>query len=303
MTQQISIIIPTYNAERYIENCLRSIMTQDYSLDNVEIIIADNCSTDNTIEVIKNLDFKIKIVKECTYLHSPYSARNRGFEQSSGDIIVLLDSDCIPDKNWLAEGINALLTMPADLVGGKVSFSYSNEYSIAEMYDSIMNIKMKESIEKHRCAKTANLFIKRTVFDTIGLFPEGVRSGYDVIWTRKATGRGLKLSYCGDAVVHKPARGFKSLLKKQWRVARAQPVIWKETNDIKTMMISLVKFAIPPSTIRRSIDEYGQPHMQKYVTRLFFFSIIIRAVMIAGNVYGLALLPLRLLKKIFRLSR
>ncbi len=303
MIKSISIIIPTYNAEHHIAKCLQAIMEQDYALDNVEIIIADNCSTDDTLEVVQKFQLNLKIVKECTYQNSPYSARNRGFEISTGDIIILLDSDCTPEKYWLSEGINALLKYSADLVGGKVIFSYNNKYSLAEMYDSIMNIKMKESIERYRCAKTANLFIKRKVFDDIGLFPERARSGFDVIWTRKAADSDFKLIYCDGAVVYKPTRGFKTLLKKQWRVAKAQPVIWKETNDLKTMMISLIKIAIPPSTIRHSINEYGQPYMQKYITKLFLFSILIRTLMIGGNVYGLALLTLRSLKKTFRKSK
>ncbi len=303
MKPSVSIIIPTYNAEKHIKKCLRSVLSQDYAFDLVEIIIADNCSTDNTLSVIKNMQANIKVVKEFNYPGSPYSTRNRGIEQSSGEIIFLLDSDCIPANDWLTHGVNALLNTPADLAGGKVIFSFNNELSIAEMYDSLMNIKMKESIEKYRCAKTANLFIRRKVFDTIGLFPEGFRSGFDVIWTRRATDRGFKLIYCDDAIVHKPARGFTSLLKKQWRVARAQPVIWTETKDIKSMLIALIKIAIPPATIRKSIKEYGQPYMQDYIMRLFFFSIMVRIIMIGGNIYGLATIGFQMVKSAFRISR
>lgn len=288
MKPTVSIIIPTYNAAKHIEQCLSSVLSQDYPSELTEVIVADNCSTDKTLSLIKKKQESVKIVKECTHPGSPYSARNRGIEQSTGEVIVLLDSDCVPEKSWLSSGINALLGFSVDIVGGKVKFTFKDKYAISEMYDSIMNIKMKESIEKHKYAKTANLFIKRKVFDKVGLFPEGVRSGYDVIWTRKATQQGFNLTYCNDAIVYKPARHFRSLVKKQWRVAKAQPVIWKYTGMLKSILLSLLKIFIPPSTIRRNIQEYGQPYMERYITQLFVYSILIRIIMIGGNIYGLA---------------
>src|SRR5690606_14677185 len=150
------------------------------------------------------------------------SCRNRGIEIAKGAVIVLLDATCVPTEDWLFNGIKFLQETDADIVGGNVLFDFEGKMTAGKIYDSLTNIKMKESIEKG-IAKTANLFIKRSAFDKVGMFPEGIRSGADVRWTYRATSNGLKLMFCPEAVVMKPARGFKELIKKQWRVGSHQP--------------------------------------------------------------------------------
>ena len=54
---KISIVVPTFNSERFIETCINSILSQNYQ--NYEVIICDNCSTDNTIKIIKKIIKKI----------------------------------------------------------------------------------------------------------------------------------------------------------------------------------------------------------------------------------------------------
>ncbi len=282
----VSVIIPTYNAEKHIQRCVRSVLEQDYPSDKTEIIIADNCSDDNTTGKAQELADNIIVTKECKYTGSPYSARNRGIEASGGEVIVLLDSDCVPEKQWLSRGTEALLAQKADVVGGGVVFRLDETATFGEMYDAIMNIRMKASVEQHRMAKTVNLFIKRSVFTDIGLFPEGWRSGGDVFWTRSLTAAGKQLVYCDSARVYKPPRKLKGLLKKQWRVATAQPRVWLRQKEYLTLLIHLAKIAIPPRTIRNNIKENGKPFMTRYVYRLFLLSLIVRPVMILGNISG-----------------
>ena len=71
---------------------------------------------------------------------------------------------------------------------------------------------MEESIKTRGVAKTANLLIKSIIFQKIGLFPEKIRSGGDVIWTRKAVDAGFKLVYCKNSVVNYDAKSFRKLI-------------------------------------------------------------------------------------------
>ena len=89
---KLSIIIPTYNSEKYIENLLDSISIQDY--DNYEVIIVNDGSTDNTLNIINNYSKKNKRIKCITIDNSgPGNARKVGFENSKGDLLFFLDSD------------------------------------------------------------------------------------------------------------------------------------------------------------------------------------------------------------------
>jgi len=87
----ISVIIPTYNRAGLIEPCINSVLKQTYK--NVEVIIVDDCSSDNTEEVVKNInDPRLRLIKHCSNLGAS-AARNTGIKESAGEFINLLDSD------------------------------------------------------------------------------------------------------------------------------------------------------------------------------------------------------------------
>ena len=86
----ISVIIPTYNSEKYILDCLNSIFSSTYT--NYEVIIVDDGSTDNTINFIKNIrNHNIKIYS-CNN-KGPGFARNVGIKHSKGKYVFFVDSD------------------------------------------------------------------------------------------------------------------------------------------------------------------------------------------------------------------
>lgn len=86
---KFSIIIPAYNSEKFIENCLNSIFSQTYK--NVEIIVINDCSTDNTLKVLEGYE-QIKVFS--TPVNSRQgAARNVGIEHCTGDYVLFVDSD------------------------------------------------------------------------------------------------------------------------------------------------------------------------------------------------------------------
>lgn len=114
----ISIICPIYNEEHYITQCIDSILSQDYPKENMEIIIVDGMSTDNTRSIVKNyiekypfiflIDNPEKVV--------PY-AMNRGIQASKGEIIIRLDAHAIYPKNYFSTLVKNLKNLKADNVG------------------------------------------------------------------------------------------------------------------------------------------------------------------------------------------
>ena len=93
--RKVSIIIPCYNSENFLEYTLKSVLAQSYS--NWECIIVDDGSTDATINIIANfneLDNRFKIYyRNSNKLKGPSSCRNIGLEKATGDYIIFLDSD------------------------------------------------------------------------------------------------------------------------------------------------------------------------------------------------------------------
>lgn len=288
MNKKVSIVIPVYNDASAIATTLSSLEKQNYPRDQYEMIVVDNGSTDDTVQTVKKFGSVILLYEHKNF-SSPYSARNRGIETARGDIIVLLDATCLPDENWLSEGIKCLIREKAGIAGGNVVFDFEGRKTTAKIFDSITNIKMEESITERKVAKTANLFIDRKVFDNIGLFPEGVRSGADIRWTRKATGHGVKLIFCEKACVTKPARPFIELIKKQWRVGLAQPEIWSEEGKVLKIYRRFFSMFIPvrKKKIAEYISKHGTPDMNKYMFRLLIVGQVVHAVMCLANCVGI----------------
>ncbi|MEG0034962.1 MAG: glycosyltransferase family 2 protein, partial [Bacilli bacterium] len=102
MNQLVSIIIPAYNAEKTLKRCIDSVMNQSYT--NFELIIVNDCSTDNTLGIVREYkDERIKIISNSKKLG--LASRNNGFLNAHGELIYFLDSDDFIDANTLSETI------------------------------------------------------------------------------------------------------------------------------------------------------------------------------------------------------
>ena len=99
----ISIIIPVYNAEKFIEDTINTVINQTY--DNYEIILIDDCSTDNSVNIInKYLNDNIRLYKNKENIGVGLT-RNVGIKHSKGDYIAFLDADDLWDKDKLEKQV------------------------------------------------------------------------------------------------------------------------------------------------------------------------------------------------------
>ena len=93
---QFSVIIPVYNGEGTIAECLEALASQDMPRREFEVIVVDDGSTDGTAAIVKQFDVK--------YIHQentgPATARNVGVKNAQGKIVVFTDADCVPEPNW-----------------------------------------------------------------------------------------------------------------------------------------------------------------------------------------------------------
>lgn len=206
----ISVIVPVRNGERTIDKLIEALLAQDYPQDKTEIIIVDNDSKDQTVEIIKKYPV---ILEQEKRLHSSYAARNKGLTVAKGEIIAFTDADCIPESDWISMGIKGLREQSADVAGGRIKFILSGKKSAAGYFDLLNNLRNDHFIHSKIGAVTANLFVNASLFGQIGLFPE-VQSGGDINWTGKAMSKGYSLIYVPQAVVYHPTRNFAEILRK-----------------------------------------------------------------------------------------
>lgn len=113
---KISVVIPAFNEEQYINKCLSSLVKQQKKPD--EIIIVDNNCTDRTIQIAKK--YPVKIVKEKKQGMIP--ARNKGYNEASGEIIARCDADAVPPKDWIRKINENFAKKNIDALTGPIIF-------------------------------------------------------------------------------------------------------------------------------------------------------------------------------------
>lgn len=132
----VSFIVPTYNAEMYLDECLESIMKQKYPKNKYEILMADGGSTDKTLEIAKKYPVKIIINKE----RDPETGKSLAIQRSKGEIIVLMDSDnIIIKKDWLLHMVRPLL-IDSSLFGVESFYFPKKGESIFNTYSMLAHI-------------------------------------------------------------------------------------------------------------------------------------------------------------------
>lgn len=122
----LSVIIPCFNVENYIEKCVSSLINE-----KIEIIIINDGSTDNTLKKCQYLKRKYKNIKLINIINSGVSkARNVGIENATGEFIWFVDSDDYIDKNMLNKIIKCILSIDADIYTFAYNSVYPNDYII-----------------------------------------------------------------------------------------------------------------------------------------------------------------------------
>ncbi|MFA6525248.1 MAG: glycosyltransferase family 2 protein [Patescibacteria group bacterium] len=169
MKNSVSVIIPVYNEEKYLDQCLSTLLDQTHT--DLEIIVVDDNSTDNSKEIIKKYPVK--------YLHQPHrgpaAAKNLGAEHANGEILVFGDGDIYYDKHFIED----LISLIAE---GKAIGTYSKEMYVANpenIWSQCYNINL--NLDAHRKVKKdfpdtytgfkaikKDLFINAGGFDDVG---------------------------------------------------------------------------------------------------------------------------------------
>jgi len=132
MNPLISVLIPVYNVEKFVEKSVLSILNQSY--DNLEIIIVDDCSNDETFNIIKKLsriDQRIKVFRNASNLKI-VETLNFAFSVSKGEFIARMDGDDISDLDRIKKQFEYLIYNDIDLLGTNVILIDENDNFIAE---------------------------------------------------------------------------------------------------------------------------------------------------------------------------
>ncbi len=179
----ISVIVPVYNSEEFLEACIQGLLAQCYPEGAYEIIMVDNNSTDGSIGIISRYP-RIRLFRE--QRQGAYAARNRGLEKAKGSIIAFTDSDCIPDADWLNHIAEAMCDPLTHIALGGLRFaSESPILSLLADYESEKAVYVCSSKNKSiYYGYTNNMATRGELFNRLGPFFEIDRGG-DVVFVHR----------------------------------------------------------------------------------------------------------------------
>lgn len=199
---KVSVIIPTYNREKMVENAIRSVLNQTFS--DFEIVVIDDASTDNTESIIKSIhDNRIKYIRH-EKNKGGSAARNTGIMKARGEYVALLDSDDV----WLKEKLEKQIDIMenSNLHPGVVysGLNYIDSHGrlkgpvIPFFKGNIYSYLLEENIV---LGGGSTALIRKDCFDEVGLFDENLPSRQDLdLWLRIS--RKFKFDYVKAPLVN-----------------------------------------------------------------------------------------------------
>jgi glycosyltransferase involved in cell wall biosynthesis len=248
-----SIIIPTFNGAARIGNCLDSLVKQAAGR-NVEILVVDDGSTDNTPNVVRGYS-TVRLITQANA--GPASARNRGAMEARGKILLFTDDDCVPMPDWLEAMLGPF--KDPEVVGAKgvyrthqrslaarfVQIEYEDKYRLMAGLPSI------DFIDTYSAAFRRDRFLEMTGYDTS--FP--VACAEDIELSYRMSARGWKMKFVPAAIVyHTHPDTLSRYLKKKykfafWRMLAVRKNPSKGVKDSHTPQIMKVQLLFAPALL------------------------------------------------------
>lgn len=234
---KLSVIIPARNEENNIATCLDSLAVQDYPKDLLEIIVADDHSTDETAGIvsryansgIKFLELKKESTDSLKAAGGKKSAISAAIKKSSGTLIITTDADCVFPEQWLSTLVSFYETFNPVFIAAPVKFS--KEKKALHVFQSLDFLSLQGITAAsvfsgfHTMCNGANLAYEKKAFEAVDGFAgiDQIASGDDMLLMHKIYMLNpKKVMYClsPDAIVEtKPAENMKSFLNQRIRWA------------------------------------------------------------------------------------
>lgn len=190
---RLSVIIPVYNAERYLAEAIRSVLDQDY--DDLEIVVVDDGSTDCSVEVAQRFK-EIRLIRQAN--QGPGAGINTGISNARGTLIAFLDADDKWEPATLASRVARFDSDPRlDMTHGRVI-----EFASPELETPVLTAD--RAVANPVAARLGGTtMVKRTALERVGLLDTSLKLGAWMDWLMRAEEAGLVTEHHEDLVLHR----------------------------------------------------------------------------------------------------
>jgi len=212
-----SVIIPARDAANHIQQQLRALAGQ-LRVDEVEILVVDNASTDATTELARAVGIPGLRIVSCTDGRGPGHVRNHGIREARGGILLFCDADDVVSDDWLASMVRA--AERHSLFGGPIDVTSLDPLPGPDR----PGLALPRDLDWRPWGIGCNLGMRRDVIDRIGLFHELYACAEDVEFSWRAARAGIPFDLVEGAVVHyRPRSNARSAFDQGFRWGLAAP--------------------------------------------------------------------------------
>jgi glycosyltransferase involved in cell wall biosynthesis len=234
MQPRVTIAMPAFNEEHFIEACIASVQAQDYPRNLIEILVADGRSTDQTREILARLaaaDPRIHVIDNPARLQA--AGLGLMVKQATGDVVVRMDVHCEYASDYVRRCVEALERTGADNVGGaqRARAKTGFQRALCAALDSPLGVggARYRSADAEGFVDTVFLgAFRRRVFETVGLWDPGAITNEDAELNQRILDSGGQIYLSRDIVVHYfPRDSFRSLARQYYRygIGRARTLL------------------------------------------------------------------------------
>jgi glycosyltransferase involved in cell wall biosynthesis len=229
MLPRVTIAMPAYNEEKYIEACISSVKAQDYPADLIEILVADGRSTDRTREILAEMsavDPRIKMIDNPARLQA--AGLGQMVKQAQGDVIVRMDVHCEYAPDYVRKCVETMERTGADNVGGAQRAKAKTVFQRALC--AALTSPLGVGGAKYRSADAEGFVdtvflgaFRRKIFETVGLWDPAAITNEDAELNQRILDSGGQIYLSRDIVVHYfPRDSFKTLAKQYYKYGRGR---------------------------------------------------------------------------------
>lgn len=284
----ISVIIPMYNRETTIKEAAMSVLNQTYK--DLELIIVDDCSTDNSIVVVEELekeDSRVRLIK-CDKNGGACVARNLGIDNAKGEIIAFQDSDDIWHKDKLEKSLKAMEESKTDFVFSALrrigDIGRENNWGTLPKYNMNNERNKLESILSLNCVSTQTIVCKKDLFNYVK-FDEALPRFQDWDLAIQIFKREVKTYYIEEPLVDCVVSADSITSNPQKALAAIKILEKKYINDLKKHRLAYHKFYEKAAYIQEDAGVSGAESFLKAYRAKKRFILLIQYVCAKMRIY------------------
>jgi GT2 family glycosyltransferase len=212
-----SVVVPVRNDRgAHLRKLIAALAEQTLPRDSFEVLIGDDGSTDGSTDGLATDDGWVRVLRG--EQRNSYAARNRAARAARAPVLAFCDSDCVPEPEWLEAGLAAL--RDADAAAGLIRFLVPERRTIWTLLD-MDSTKDHEREVAQRNAETANLFVRRELYDRVDGFDDTIPEHGDFDFAERCVQAGARLVFAPEAVVWHPTKNeARPFLRTLWIMHR-----------------------------------------------------------------------------------